>query len=547
MNWPAEDTIRKVRVRYTGPEREARTPALQLRLERLLRGLDWRPRGMKPGAVLLIRRLTGLPALDGSGTLSADWERALQDRLQTLYERALRPRGGIIPADADSILFEDEAELLLQLTHELSLSAPAIPRGWYWQQIQHPADAASSAALLSSLWTQYISVIPAVFNSLPPERIIQYARLLPPDDAETLIEALSHAFRMPSLTRQLRSEPDRQIDSPADERSPRRMPPPARRPQHIAKRPSRPPWPFRLPAVAQELAPPAQVFIAWALTLRRAPALARHPDFAQQVGQWLDAMRESPDREQGISRSSLSINTQSAPDSAPSAPTAKTAHRQRATPESEPHTEFIPLPEAVDGIWTRLGGVLFLYHVLRWLNLPHVWDARISAWAAIETLACALLGGRYFPDDPVWAMLAALDNREPGARIGENITETLRFSLPFVWLEHYGHTLESIPTTDNWPTDADNWIAPQAAEWLRGALPVIRALLAAAIAEPQIEPEALAGAVLLKGGRISISNTHIDLYLHTDAADTRLRRAGLDLDPGWVPDLGYIVLFHYTE
>jgi hypothetical protein len=43
------------------------------------------------------------------------------------------------------------------------------------------------------------------------------------------------------------------------------------------------------------------------------------------------------------------------------------------------------------------------------------------------------------------------------------------------------------------------------------------------------------------------TNTHVDLCFTHRQADVRVRRAGLDLDPGWVPWLGRVVRFHYVE
>ena len=42
-----------------------------------------------------------------------------------------------------------------------------------------------------------------------------------------------------------------------------------------------------------------------------------------------------------------------------------------------------------------------------------------------------------------------------------------------------------------------------------------------------------------------ITPTHVDLRQPIDAVDLRIRRAGLDLDPGWVPWLGRVLRFHY--
>ena len=48
-------------------------------------------------------------------------------------------------------------------------------------------------------------------------------------------------------------------------------------------------------------------------------------------------------------------------------------------------------------------------------------------------------------------------------------------------------------------------------------------------------------------GRFTLTRTHLDIFFEHDQADIRIRRAGLDLDPGWVPWLGRVVLFHYSN
>ena len=51
--------------------------------------------------------------------------------------------------------------------------------------------------------------------------------------------------------------------------------------------------------------------------------------------------------------------------------------------------------------------------------------------------------------------------------------------------------------------------------------------------------------IIDRPGAFTLTRTHLDIYFHHDQADIRIRRSGLDLDPGWVPWLGRVVLFHY--
>jgi hypothetical protein len=46
---------------------------------------------------------------------------------------------------------------------------------------------------------------------------------------------------------------------------------------------------------------------------------------------------------------------------------------------------------------------------------------------------------------------------------------------------------------------------------------------------------------------ISVTPTHVDLAFELADVDIRIRRAGLDIDPGWVPWLGRVVTFHYRD
>jgi hypothetical protein len=51
--------------------------------------------------------------------------------------------------------------------------------------------------------------------------------------------------------------------------------------------------------------------------------------------------------------------------------------------------------------------------------------------------------------------------------------------------------------------------------------------------------------VVRRAALIGVTRTHIDVYFSLDQVDVRIRRLGLDLNPGWVPALGKVVIFHY--
>jgi hypothetical protein len=51
--------------------------------------------------------------------------------------------------------------------------------------------------------------------------------------------------------------------------------------------------------------------------------------------------------------------------------------------------------------------------------------------------------------------------------------------------------------------------------------------------------------LIQRRGKVSISRTHVDVVFDHRQADIRIRRAGLDLNPGWLPWFGRVVTFHY--
>lgn len=53
--------------------------------------------------------------------------------------------------------------------------------------------------------------------------------------------------------------------------------------------------------------------------------------------------------------------------------------------------------------------------------------------------------------------------------------------------------------------------------------------------------------LVLRPGQVGSTPTHLDVVLDLGTVDLRVRRAGLDLDPGWVPWLGRVVGFRYER
>jgi hypothetical protein len=236
---------------------------------------------------------------------------------------------------------------------------------------------------------------------------------------------------------------------------------------------------------------------------------------------------------------------------------------------------------------TAFGGMFFLIHALAWLDLPERQNERIGGWAWIELFARALLGGA--PNDPIWEILRRLDRRAPDTRIGVGWApgefrlspRTVQRYLSGGWrtsvqggrrrlacggilvLDTPAGTVDPV-LSDEFRNYADPAVLepgaipapadipalqaiadPAASGWVAYALPCLLHLLRRGFGDPELPMPDIARRLLQHRGRIAVTRTHIDLFLPLDSADILLRRMGLDRNPGWRPDYGYIVAFHY--
>jgi hypothetical protein len=53
--------------------------------------------------------------------------------------------------------------------------------------------------------------------------------------------------------------------------------------------------------------------------------------------------------------------------------------------------------------------------------------------------------------------------------------------------------------------------------------------------------------LVCRSGAVVATHRDVDVLLHRADVDAGVRRAGLDVDPGWTPWLGRVVLFHYLD
>jgi len=183
-------------------------------------------------------------------------------------------------------------------------------------------------------------------------------------------------------------------------------------------------------------------------------------------------------------------------------------------PDSETQPDDAPVEILTEpGQATRHAGLLFLLNVASDASMPEALldDPVLEGLDATQLLArLALVLCPMRDDDPALLAFARLDEKwiRPGwsdKALSPNLFERIR-------------------------THADAWATAVAVRMGRG----------------DEEPGQVVAAVVDRTGRIECEQGWIDVNLALADVDIDVRRAGLDLDPGWVPWLGSVVRFRYV-
>jgi hypothetical protein len=230
--------------------------------------------------------------------------------------------------------------------------------------------------------------------------------------------------------------------------------------------------------------------------------------------------------------------------------------------------------------------------------------SQVGAWGVLDLLGRALFGTgyHYLGSDRIWGALADLDSRHPGQLPGQDFHGQDKFRLPMAWLariDHHkvrtwywasarnrlilwsghGYVLADIPRNHAGPLthakeELDAYLnhderrrlfrrplalAPvqetfgpflkglnrNLRRWLSKVLPYIRFRLSLALASNSSDSQDLAKTLLLHPGRLFVTSTHVDLVMDLESISFPVRMAGLDRDPGWVPEFSRVVQFHF--
>jgi hypothetical protein len=178
----------------------------------------------------------------------------------------------------------------------------------------------------------------------------------------------------------------------------------------------------------------------------------------------------------------------------------RTRRRGHPRPARDDPSGVQPLPPWIGSgpaTESQQATLLYAINLMRWFHLDERVESPSTAWAVVEAVGRNLLRGlpaqrrREVLADPLLPLLADLDGRPDGGPTPVRLGAAMRPVRQ--WLAKH-----DVPAT-----------------------------------------------VFTQPGRVLVSHTHVDLVMDLERVDLAARVSGLDQDPGWVPSLGKIVLFHF--
>jgi hypothetical protein len=250
--------------------------ASRLHAEALLGGVELRPAGLSPAAILCVRRLFqawpgalhfGLPSTQQREAFRAQVARSLGHAARS----AARPAHEAVPASAEAVLFADRAELLSALARDFTRQCVA-ERWWWAALLSHQLDERAVFAT----WRAASHYVPAASAILAETReLVPFIARWPESELIMLVRSVAEGHGLPWLSAVL----DEVVELTAR---------PAPR---LAAR-VRAPWPsFVAESEQVQLSPVAQLACGIPITLAQAGARAHSSAFHAAVANWARAAR----------------------------------------------------------------------------------------------------------------------------------------------------------------------------------------------------------------------------------------------------------------
>ncbi len=586
MAAPGDTTLEHIRLRRT----RADPTVARLRMSHLLGPLSLRPPAMPPSAVLLVREMKDpLPGritryFGPAPVATPEWERAAQDALGAFYEKAVRPMWRSAPAGADAVLFADRAELLACLARDVASGSASGPApAWWWQSILRETPTRLPGSWVT-VWAEEPRYVPAALAYLEARQ--QAARVLEciaPIQAWNLLMIVLRVFELPGLimAREILHQAAPIENAPSrDTRGLELLP-----------------WEPNVPRTStpMELGLERCALLGIGLLLHRAPHVAFTAALASRFQAWVGAWERLDATPVRTSPAQIS----KAPPVGGATPNPLHSRTPALTESILPGESRLPasgaLPASTTGVtsptparaweageFTRAGGILYLIHLLRRTELLRRFDTGLGGWELIELLGrCLLDDSPHLAEDNIWAALADLDGRDARTPPGAGFKPQRAYEAPPSWLEYIAGqtgfarfrsrgveiwTEEGFLTldSDNGERSSGAWerltparrrelrhvsrvrpisisVSPELRRFLHFVLPYARWRMDRALRGFPLHE------ALLRTGRLYVTATHADLVMPMNEISVPVRLAGLDANPGWVPELGRVVTFHFVR
>ena len=196
-------------------------------------------------------------------------------------------------------------------------------------------------------------------------------------------------------------------------------------------------------------------------------------------------------------------------------------------PDSSPAADELPASLCLLGEETAAGGLFFLLNVLTRIGLPAALEAcsALAEGGLVAHILKAIAARAGVADsDPV---VLCLDPAETQFELSPEVLADLS-RRPEAWPVGFAPTsrlcMEANDLLRVWMVAVRRWC------WRMGRLTLRE--------------------IVHRKGRVWLTRTDVDITLPLDQADVRIRRIGLDIDPGWLPwfgDCGRVVRFHYRQ
>jgi hypothetical protein len=257
----------------------------QQRVDNLLRSAGMRQSRLPPSSILFVRKLQDpLPDNRWLSTnhlhLPQAWEQAVTRELDRLAGVAVRPLFDAVPPSAEAVVFRDQAELLACLTEDWLRGT--LPANWWWHTLLRSGDL---NLIVMREWERSPELVPAGIDLLQRRsRALEFVRRLPESCTARLVAGMlrSHGLIDPRV-HQPRAKTQRPSEVPVTGKHTLKPPPLTHSIAH--------PWlPWVAEASAPDLTPDARLLLAYALLLKRAPHIARAPEFATRVSEWREGI-----------------------------------------------------------------------------------------------------------------------------------------------------------------------------------------------------------------------------------------------------------------